>query len=421
MQKQVIFEIAKIREMSFFRTARAALLSVFPFVLIGSFAKVATVALLAPDSFLSGIFGMELSQRFNSLCNGIYAMTGGLSGLLAAPYSAGYTAQFLRQNYKTAATTGFIAYLALCFQQAGQSHGFVFAYRLLGVQGILAGIMFGYVVGKLFLLSGEFWSKVEGREGADQQLPGSFRMLLPLFLALAFAIILNFAGSCLFKNGISQSQEMKAATSSFPSILWLGLLTSVGTWCGLFGPYTSSSFFDEASATKNLNYALAHHGDLTGVPYKLTTYSTYFTYAQLAGLGLLLALMFVSKRRNRRLLCWWCLIPVFFGYDSALNIGTPVLLNPLFLIPYVFVPQLNMVVVSAFYKLGILLPSVYPVWGGTPPVLRALIATNGSFAAFFVSLALVVMDAFIYCFFVKNAERAGELMNRLKGGQVDEK
>ena len=131
------------------------------------------------------------------------------------------------------------------------------------------------------------------------------------------------------------------------------------------------------------------------------------------GLGLLLALMFVSKRRNRWLLCWWCLIPVFFGYDSALNIGTPVLLNPLFLIPYVFVPQLNMVVVSAFYKLGILLPS--------PPVLRALIATNGSFAAFFVSLALVVMDAFIYCFFVKNAERAGELMNRLKGGQVDEK
>lgn len=214
---------------------------------------------------------------------------------------------------------------------------------------------------------------------------------------------------------------MKAATSSFPSILWLGLLTSVGTWCGLFGPYTSSSFFDEASATKNLNYALAHHGDLTSVPYKLTTYSTYFTYAQLAGLGLLLALMFVSKRRNRRLLCWWCLIPVFFGYDSALNIGTPVLLNPLFLIPYVFVPQLNMVVVSAFYKLGILLPSVYPVWGGTPPVLRALIATNGSFAAFFVSLALVMMDAFIYCFFVKNAERAGELMNRLKGGQVDEK
>lgn len=94
MQKQVIFEIAKIREMSFFKTARAALLSVFPFVLIGSFAKVATVALLAPDSFLSGIFGMELSQRFNSLCNGIYAMTGGLSGLLAAHYSAGYTAQF---------------------------------------------------------------------------------------------------------------------------------------------------------------------------------------------------------------------------------------------------------------------------------------------------------------------------------------
>ena len=266
MQKQVIFEIAKIREMSFFKTARAALLSIFPFVLIGSFAKVATVALLAPDSFLSGIFGMELSQRFNSLFNGVYAMTGGLSGLLAAHYAAGYTAQFLRQNYKTAATTGFIAYLALCFQQAGQSHGFVFAYRLLGVQGILAGIMFGYVVGKLFLLSGEFWSKVEGREGADQQLPGSFRMLLPLFLALAFAIILNFAGSFLFKNGISQSQEMKVATSSFPSILWLGLLTSVGTWCGLFGPYTSNSFFDEVSATKNLNYALAHHGDLTSVP-----------------------------------------------------------------------------------------------------------------------------------------------------------
>ena len=166
---------------------------------------------------------------------------------------------------------------------------------------------------------------------------------------------------------------------------------------------------------------MAHHGDLTSVPYKLTTYSTYFTYAQLAGLGLLLALMFVSKRRNRRLLCWWCLIPVFFGYDSALNIGTPVLLNPLFLIPYVLVPQLNMVIVSAFYKLGILLPSVYPVWGGTPPVLRALIATNGSFAAFFVSIALVMMDAFIYGFFVKNAEHAGELMNRLKGGMVNEK
>ncbi len=83
--------------------------------------------------------------------NVIYAMTGGFSGVLGAHYSAGYTAQFLRQNYKTAATTGFIAYLALCFQQAGQSHGLRFAYRLLGVQGILAGIMFGYVVGKSFV------------------------------------------------------------------------------------------------------------------------------------------------------------------------------------------------------------------------------------------------------------------------------
>ena len=63
MQKQVIFEISKIREMSFFKTARAALLSVFPFVLIGSFAKVATVALLAPDMSMSAT---SVSRRFPS-------------------------------------------------------------------------------------------------------------------------------------------------------------------------------------------------------------------------------------------------------------------------------------------------------------------------------------------------------------------
>lgn len=405
----------KIKELYFFRTARAALLSVFPFVLIGSLAKTALMTLLEPDGFLSGMLGVQASGNAAGLAGGIHALTCGLSGLLAAHYAAGYAAQFAGRSYNTAAAAGFISYLALCFQRAGSTHGFVFAYRMLGMQGLLIGIVFGYVVGRLFTVSGDLFAEIEGRDEAGRLPAGSFRMILPLVLSLAFATVLNLIGGTLFKGGVYQG--MKASSENFPETLWLGLLTSLGTWCGLFGPYTGSIFTDDAVSTRNLNYALAHGGSLVHVPYRLTTYSTWFAYAQLAGLGLLLALMFVSNRRNRRLLCWWCLLPVFFGYDAALDIGAPVILNPLLLVPYVLVPQLNMAVVSAFYRSGILLPAVYPVADGTPPLLRAFLATNGSPGALVCAVFLTALDAMLFAVCIRFAERR---ISRLKGGVVDE-
>ena len=85
--------------------------------------------------------------------------------------------------------------------------------------------------------------------------------------------------------------------------------------------------------------------------------------------------------------------------------GMPIVLNPVYFIPFVIVqPILTLI---AFYatKIGFAGPIVNSVPWTTPPILNAFLATNGSFGAVVVSVVNLVIAFLVYMPFVMIANR----------------
>jgi len=119
-----------------------------------------------------------------------------------------------------------------------------------------------------------------------------------------------------------------------------------------------------------------------------------------ATLALIIAILLVSKRKQDREIAKLALPPGIFMINEPVLFGLPVVLNPIYFIPFILVqPVLTLVAYFATVA-GIAGPIVNSVPWTTPPVLNAYLATNGSIGAAFIALLNVAIAFVIFLPFV---------------------
>lgn len=120
-----------------------------------------------------------------------------------------------------------------------------------------------------------------------------------------------------------------------------------------------------------------------------------------ATLGLLIAILLFSKVRDQKEVARLSLAPGIFMINEPVLFGLPVVLNPIYVIPFVLnQPILAMVAYAASIS-GFAGPIVNAIPWTTPPVLNALLATNfsigaGITAAFTLFLSFVIYLPFVF-------------------------
>lgn len=432
MEQRIIALGLRIRKWSFFRIIQRTFAVLFPFILLGSFARVIEFSLLHPDGYLGNLILIDKwlphYRAANQLFGSVYMLTAGVIALLAAGTSAKYTARFFKRDEQLASLTGFLVFLAICYQRSlGNSSQFNFRLDLLGFSGLILGLAVGYGVGLVF----KYLSKQTNKkaEHGQELLARSFKSLLPLTVALLFAVVCNILLGLLFKYQIFEGagswlQSQATKQSGFWAVMFFASITLLLSWLGLSGPYTNNTFDSDQSALKNLSYALSHN-ELAKVPEKFNANTLYFSYGALGGtgatLGLILAIFLVAKRQNTRKLASWTVLPSMFNTNAAFMIGLPLLFNPFYLLPFLVIPLFNMVIGALALLSGLVPPAVYPVLMTTPGVLYAFIGTNGSWGVLIFTFGLLLCDILLYLPFVRFAEKiAGALDNeRKRAGEVD--
>ena len=80
------------------------------------------------------------------------------------------------------------------------------------------------------------------------------------------------------------------------------------------------------------------------------------------------------------------LIPTLFNSVDFCYDRTPSDVNPLYLIPFILTPILNIVIAALAIIAHIMPPVVYPVPMGTPGPLVAFIGTGGNFVALIIGV-----------------------------------
>ena len=175
-----------------------------------------------------------------------------------------------------------------------------------------------------------------------------------------------------------------------------------------------------ANAEVNLNLLQqGMHAD------KILTSGTQMFIVTMGGTGATLVVpfmfMWLTKSKRNRAIGRASVVPTFFGVNEPILFGAPLVLNPIFFIPFIFAPIANVWIFKFFIEtLGMNSFTANLPWT-TPAPLGLVLGTNFQVLSFILAVLLIVVDVVIYYPFLKvydeqilEEERSGKSNDELK-------
>ena len=348
--------------------------------------------------------GFQLTgQVLSNLSN----FTSGLAGPLATYFAGKYTAGHYGRSTGTAGVTALMVSFLVSSQgllMGPLRDGQLYHINLPATTNIVLAIFLGYLIGQIFRLSKASDDQIVNKDFIYQ--PKTVR---PIFLSLLLGVSLN--GLLVLGNQYRVFQTIGQFFSSLTvtshhllSTFVMGLLNSLSAWVGNSQVFALNSMADDSFALENLTYAVANH-TTTGIPYLYTLTNLYRSYGMVAGVGavlaLLVAILLVSRSQKDKKVSFLSIFPSLFNNGAPFMVGIPVLLNLLYVIPFLLIPLVNMGIAALALCFKLMPAAVYPVLDGTPSILYAFIGTGGSLRALAVSLLCFALDVALYIPFVR--------------------
>ncbi|HDA6142849.1 TPA: PTS transporter subunit EIIC, partial [Enterococcus faecium] len=158
---------------------------------------------------------------------------------------------------------------------------------------------------------------------------------------------------------------------------------------------------------------------------KVITSGTQMFIVTMGGTGATLIVpflfMWICKSERNRAIGRASVVPTFFGVNEPILFGAPIVLNPIFFVPFIFAPIVNVWIFKFFVDtLNMNSFSANLPWV-TPGPLGIVLGTNFQVLSFILAGLLVVVDTIIYYPFVKvydeqilEEERSGKTNDALK-------
>ncbi len=122
-----------------------------------------------------------------------------------------------------------------------------------------------------------------------------------------------------------------------------------------------------------------------------------------------LAILIASKRVGARKITKIALLPAIFNISEPITFGLPIVLNPIYFIPFVLAQPIGFYIALFFTKIGFIAPIVNNVPWTVPTLLSGLLYT-GNIRGVIVQAICLIVTTLLYIPFVKidnklNAER----------------
>lgn len=241
----------------------------------------------------------------------------------------------------------------------------------------------------------------------------SFNILIPATITLiVFGLIsflsVEFIGMDVYAiiNKVIQT-PIQAIFQGLPGIIVVLLFQNLLWGFGLHGAFILSPITEPtlmAAIQENIN-ALQAGVDIPNIVTKPFLDAFCFSGGGGFTIGLLIAIFIASKRADYKSIAKLSAVPGAFNINEPLVFGLPIVLNPLFMLPLMLVPVINLIIAYLATAAGFIEKTTVMVPWTTPPVISAYLATGGDWKAAALSLALIVLSVILYMPFVIAANK----------------
>lgn len=140
----------------------------------------------------------------------------------------------------------------------------------------------------------------------------------------------------------------------------------------------------------------------------IITWSFFPIYTGMGGSGstlcLIIAILFADREPSARRLAWLSLLPALINVNEPLVFGLPLILNPIYAIPFVLTPVVLSFVGYYATTAGLVPLASHLVPWTVPPLISGYLATDSA-AGILVQVAALTIGTFLYLPFVRVAGR----------------
>ena len=192
-------------------------------------------------------------------------------------------------------------------------------------------------------------------------------------------------------------QPLLSMSDGLISIIIILLLIHVLWFCGIHGANVVNAIITPIVLT-NLAANQAALAAGQEIP-KIFAGEFMNSFVYLGGSGATLGLciaMIMTKNAHLKYVGKLSIVPGFFNINEPIMFGAPIVMNPIFVIPFILTPIINAIISYSFFKFHLISRIVGLVPWTTPSILGSFISTNLHFLAPVLVIGLIILDYFIY-------------------------
>ena len=287
-----------------------------------------------------------------------------------------------------------------------------FANGFLGSKGLLTAFISAFVVGIVYKF---FVSRNITIKLPDQVPPNisqTFKDLIPFSVSISifwlFDLIFRSAFGFCFAQGVIQVfQPLFSAADSYVGLAIIYGAMSLFWFVGVHGPSIVEPAIS-AALVANMSANLTAYQAGEQATHVLSLSSQYFVVC-LGGTGATLVICFMfaflAKSKEMKAIGRASMIPTLFNVNEPFLFGAPMVLNPIFFVPFVFAPICNIWALKIFVDLIGMDGFLYTLPWTVPGPVGIIMGLGFQPLAFVFLAAVLAIDFLVYYPFFKVYDR----------------
>ncbi|MBS1182252.1 MAG: putative transrane protein [Proteobacteria bacterium] len=389
---------------------RRALLLSLPLVLVGAFAHFVNAVASFP---FAAALPAEAVEAVRSVCATIVGGTFGLVALvvvLGFSYSLTVLTGTPADRHPVSPGSTSMVVLSCFFIVVAPDTLEHWKQALSSTRGLPAALVVTVSASYLFLfLARRPWFRLRLRGFGVDPLVGDLFSILPagMITLATFAVIrqvqVSFGGPDLTTAlSAAISSPFVGAEPSAPFVAAYALMSQLIWFLGGHGANLM------APVLEHMMTSAGTVGSDAAGPVRVVTWHFFSVYTGLGGSGstlcLIIALLLTDREPSARRLAWLSLLPALINVNEPLVFGLPLILNPIYAIPFVLTPVVLSLLGYVATVIGFVPVAEHAISWTMPPLISGYLAT-GSPAGAMVQLMALVIGTFLYLPFVRIAAR----------------
>ncbi|GEC67623.1 MULTISPECIES: PTS sugar transporter subunit IIC [Raoultella] len=397
-----------IGQQKYVTSIRDGFITALPFMIVGSFLLVFIFPPFSPDTswgFARAWLQFSLDHREALMLPFNFSM-----GVMTLFIAVGIAASLAKHHNLDSLTAGMLSLMSFLLVAAPLKDGQISTAYFSG-QGIFTAILVAIYSTELYAFLKRHNVTIRLPPEVPAGVARSFEILIPVLAVVLTLHPLNLfieaqLGMIIPEAIMSLVKPLVAASDTLPAILISVLVCQVLWFAGIHGALIVTGIMNPFwMANLSINQAAMAAG--TAIPH-IYVQGFWDHYLLIGGVGstLPLALMLLrSKAVHLRTIGRMGVVPGVFNINEPILFGAPIIMNPLFFLPFVLVPMINATLAWFALKLDLVSRVVSMTPWTTPAPIGASWAANWSFSPVIMCLICMGTAMVMYLPFLRAYEK----------------